>query len=221
MQKWKRILISAIVALVILAAFVLFGLMIENRSSRIEQLESELAAAQSLVEELQASSSGGTEVAPPPIPASDAEFRFPIAESDFLQLTSPYGLRVSPILQVEMQHEGLDITAVWRAQVVSVDDGEVIEHWPPPDGYYRGHDVLGGLVVIRHDNGWISRYAHLSSSFVNTGDRVRSGEVIGRVGNTGRSDGEHLHFELWDADQNPVNPLLYLGLDEIPLPVLQ
>jgi murein DD-endopeptidase MepM/ murein hydrolase activator NlpD len=221
MQDRKQVVIVIIIAVVVMALFVLFAVIIERRATEIGLLRSALESAELQITELQESSSGGTEVSPPPIPASDAEFRFPIAESDFMKLTSPYGLRVSPILNVEMQHQGLDIAAAWRAQVVSVGDGVVVEHWPPPDGYYRGHDVLGGLIVIEHENGWKSRYAHLSASFVNTGDRIQSGEVIGRVGNTGKSDGEHLHFELWDGLDHPVNPLLYLGVDEIPLPMVE
>lgn len=170
---------------------------IEQQLEELEQLQSQLPQE------------GGAEVTPPEPPVSDAKYRFPIAESDYVTLTSPFGYRVSPILGVEKYHQGLDIAASWRAQVVAIADGIVVEHWPPPDGYYRGHDVYGGLLVVEHENGWQSVYAHLSWTRVNTGDRVRSGEVIGRVGGTGKSRGEHLHIELIDATGQNVNPLLY------------
>lgn len=152
---------------------------------------------------------GGAEVALPEPPESTSEYRFPIAESDYVALTSPFGHRVSPILGVELYHQGVDIAATWKAQVVAIADGIVIEHWPAPDGYYKGHDVYGGLIIIEHENGWKSLYAHLSWTGVNTGDRIRSGEVIGRVGGTGKSRGEHLHIELIDSTGRNVNPLLY------------
>jgi murein DD-endopeptidase MepM/ murein hydrolase activator NlpD len=145
----------------------------------------------------------------------DREFVFPIAPGDYLRYTSPFGHRVSPLLGVEMVHQGVDIAAVWRAEVVAIADGVVVEHWPVPGtpypggGEYRGHDVMGGLIVIDHGDGIVSRYGHLSYSRVAQGQRVSAGEVIGRIGNTGRSDGEHLHLTV-EIDGKPVNPLLYL-----------
>lgn len=152
---------------------------------------------------------GGAETAPPTPPESDSEYRFPIDESDYIMYTSAYGYRVSPILNVERYHQGTDIAATNNAQVVSIADGTIIEHWPPPDGYYKGHPVYGGMVIIEHDNGWKSLYAHLSWTRVNTGDRVSSGTVIGRIGNTGQSRGSHLHIELIDHNGDNVNPELY------------
>jgi len=65
------------------------------------------------------------------------------------------------------------------------------------------------MVVIEHANGWRSLYAHLSDTRVHTGREIQAGEVIGRIGNTGRSDGAHLHIELADATGKAVNPLLH------------
>lgn len=157
--------------------------------------------------------SGGGEIYPEQFSITEFEegfkYLFPIAKSDFLFYTSPYGLRVSPILNVEMVHQGIDIAATWRAQVIAVADGVVIDHWPPPDHYYRGHPVFGGYVVLRHLDESESRYAHLSWTRVHQGEQIKTGEIIGRIGNTGMSDGPHLHFELLINDEN-VNPLLYL-----------
>lgn len=147
------------------------------------------------------------------IALTGVELVFPIAGSDY-RLTSPEGVRVSPLTHTIKNHTGLDIGSVWKAQVVSVADGEVISHWPPPDGYYKGHDVYGGLIVIQHDNGLVSLYAHLSESYIHLGDRVRAGQVIGRVGNTGRSEGAHLHFEL-QLDDQYLNPLLYFREEDM------
>lgn len=154
--------------------------------------------------------SGGLEIDQETIIPTEATYRFPIAESDYW-LTSPHGTRVSPITKTIKVHTGLDIASVWRAQVISIADGIVIESWPPPDGYFKGHPIYGGMLRIRHNDGSESLYAHLSSSYVKEGQKVQSGQVIGRIGNTGKSDGEHLHFELY-INEEVVNPLLYIEL---------
>lgn len=145
----------------------------------------------------------------------EPRFLFPVSESDFKMYTSPFGHRVSPILGYEMKHQGLDILSVWRAEVVAVADGVVEEHWPAPGtpypggGYYKGHRVYGGMIAIRHSDDSKTLYAHLHSTRVKTGDRVIAGEPIGRIGGTGLSRGEHLHFEVIINDER-VNPLLYI-----------
>jgi len=133
---------------------------------------------------------------------------YPIREEDFVQFTSAYGRRISPVLQVQVDHVGLDIQAVWRAQVVAVADGVVVEHWPPPDGYFKGHRVYGGMVRVDHGY-YETVYAHLHSTEVYTGQHLKKGEFIGRVGGTGYTVGEHLHFEV-RVNGAPVNPLLYI-----------
>ena len=210
--------IAAAMLVVVLA---LIAVLVFNRGVHRAEVEAlratitELSAQPSHVEE----PSGGMETDAPEVAVSEARFRFPIAPEDYRQLTSPYGYRVSPILRVERYHAGIDIAAAWRAQVVAVADGVVVEHWPPPGtpypngGAFRGHRVYGGMILVEHDDGWRSLYAHLSWSRVTTGQRVRSGEVIGRVGGTGMVDGEHLHFELHDADGVTVNPLLYVDIE--------
>lgn len=140
--------------------------------------------------------------------------QFPISPTDFLMYTSPFGHRISPLLGIEMVHQGIDIAGAWRSEVVAIADGMVTEHWPVPGtpypggGEYKGHETYGGLIVIDHGE-FESRYAHLSYSRVFQGQRVRAGEVIGRIGDTGKSDGQHLHFELLRGGRT-VNPLLYI-----------
>ena len=207
--KWAATVVWALIALLV----VLFGIVLWlafNRASCIEQtqaLRTELDAAQ------KPSDSGGAE-RPIPARAAEPQWRFPLADSDYLALTSPFGYRVSPLLGVEMYHDGLDIAGVWRAQVVSIADGVVREHWPPPDGYWRGHPIYGGMVVIEHDDGTAALYAHLSWTRVHTGDRVTAGEVLGRIGETGKADGPHLHFEIHAPDDSLLNPLLYVRVPE-------
>jgi len=134
--------------------------------------------------------------------------KFPIAEED-CRYTSPFGVRVSPLTETIHCHSGVDIASVWKAQVVAVADGVVTDSWPPPDDYYKGHPIYGGAIIIRHENGVESLYAHLSESYIREGTIVKAGDVIGRIGNTGQSDGEHLHLEIFINGER-VNPLLYI-----------
>lgn len=182
----------------------------ERLEGRVADLTGRLS---SFEERLEQEASGGLET--PVIRVVETDLVFPVAPEDYLMKTSAYGLRRSPFFGIDMKHEGLDIAAVWRAQVVSVSDGVVVEHWPPPGspypggGTYAGHAVYGGMVRIRHDNGMESVYGHLHSTRVREGMRVRAGEPIGRQGGSGLATGEHLHFEL-HVDGESVNPLHYL-----------
>ena len=68
----------------------------------------------------------------------------------------------------------------------------------------------GNYVRIKHANGWSTLYAHLSSLNVRVGQTVTAGQVVGMMGNTGRSDGKHLHLELWQPNGNRVDAEKYL-----------
>lgn len=142
-------------------------------------------------------------------------YSFPISGEDYV-ITSPYGARVSPFLNIVRKHGGVDIVPpVPRAQTVAVADGIITEVWPPKGtphpngGFYKGHDIYGGLVVIDHGNGIVSRYGHMSWIDVREEQTIVAGSVLGRVGNTGMSTAEHLHFEL-EINGVLVNPMLYL-----------
>lgn len=147
-----------------------------------------------------------------PTPSVEVEetlcFLFPIAEEDYYY-TSPFGIRVSPTLHIELHHDGLDIASVWRAQVIVVADGKVKEFWPPPDEIYSGHKIYGGMILIDHGDGIESLYGHLHSCRVVGYQEVKAGEVIGRIGRTGVATGDHLHFEII-VNGKQVNPLLYI-----------
>ncbi len=154
------------------------------------------------------------------IPAQQipGEYVFPIRPDDYKMLSDKFGYRISPILHVERDHDGLDIAAVEKAQVVAIADGIVLNHWLPPgsqrgDTVYGGHEVYGGAVHIRHSDGVESLYAHLSRTYIREGQTVRAGQVIGRIGNTGRSVREHLHIEI-RVNGELQNPLHYLPKPE-------
>jgi murein DD-endopeptidase MepM/ murein hydrolase activator NlpD len=106
------------------------------------------------------------------------------------------------------KHYGIDIAAPMGTKIVSAGEGTVTK------SYYS--ESYGNVVFVRHNNGYEAVYAHLYKRFVHEGQAVKSGQLIGEVGNTGHSCGAHLHFEVhkgsWNfAKTNAVNPLRVLG----------
>lgn len=99
-------------------------------------------------------------------------------------------------------HEGVDLRAFTGTPVYAAAGGEVI---------YAGRSLrsYGKMVTVRHPGGWNTVYAHLSKMSVKVGDVIHQGDVIAISGNTGRSRGPHLHFELRKGS-DPVDPVLYL-----------
>ena len=112
-------------------------------------------------------------------------------------LSSRYGWRQDPFGAGVRFHAGVDIAAAYGREVPVVSDGRV-EFAGEQGGY-------GLTVLVSHDGGIETRYAHLSSLNVRQGDQVQAGSVVGRVGQTGRSTGPHLHFEVLQHGQ-PINP---------------
>jgi len=117
-------------------------------------------------------------------------------------VTSPFGGRLDPFSGGASFHPGLDITAPYGERVVAAGSGVVVSAGNKGDGY-------GNKVVISHGDTISTLYGHLSAILVKKGEEVKEGDPIGRVGSTGRSTGDHLHFEI-RVDGTPVNPLAYL-----------
>ncbi|MDR2472456.1 MAG: M23 family metallopeptidase [Tannerella sp.] len=109
---------------------------------------------------------------------------------------------ISSAFDVVNNHYGIDLTAAGNANVFSVLDGTVI---------YTGFDPnYGNVIVIQHNDGFVSFYKHNNMLLKETGEKVREGEAVAVVGNTGKlSTGAHLHFELWH-NGSPVNPEEYI-----------
>jgi len=105
-----------------------------------------------------------------------------------LGVNSPFGERTDPFDGKRRFHGGVDLDAAYGAFVRATADG-VVSH----SGFAHGH---GRQVVIEHSGGFRSGYSHLAQLFVEAGQEVRTGQLIGRLGNSGRSTGPHLHFEL-------------------------
>ncbi len=116
----------------------------------------------------------------------------------YRRISSYFGLRFHPILKRYRHHHGVDFAAPYGTPVSSIGDGVVVYA-----GWKGGY---GKYIRIRHPNGYMSGYGHLSRIYVRRGQRVRQGQLIGRVGSTGLSTGPHLHFEIL-KDGRFVNPL--------------
>jgi len=117
------------------------------------------------------------------------------------EMRSPYGNRLHPILGVYRLHSGVDWSAPYGTPIVAAGDGEIVRMEWNSGGY-------GRFTVIQHRNSYETAYAHQSSfaQGLSVGDTVRQGQVIGYVGSTGLSTGNHLHYEVRINGQT-VNPL--------------
>ncbi len=118
--------------------------------------------------------------------------------------SSGYGLRTDPIHGGTVNHTGFDLAAAAGTEVAAAARGTVVHAGPA--GTY------GNLVTLRHDDGFETRYAHLSEVDVKVGEVVESGAEIGKVGSTGRSTGPHLHFEV-RQDGKSIDPAPLLPLN--------
>ena len=119
-------------------------------------------------------------------------------------LTSRFGYRVSPFSGKSVLHAGLDIAAAPGSPVYAPADG-VVTFASYDEGY-------GKLVSVDHGYGVSTRFGHMSQIYVQVGQRINKWDVLGAVGNTGRSTGPHLHYEV-RINGTPVDPINYI-LDE-------
>lgn len=127
----------------------------------------------------------------------------PVPEKFMRTMASGYGTRLDPIYGTVKFHEGLDFSAPPGTPVYATADGTVKEaSW---------QSAYGNMIDIDHGFHYLTRYAHLSKILVGKGQNVKRGDLIGLVGNTGKSTGPHLHYEVRyrGAPQNPVNYYFY------------
>lgn len=111
-------------------------------------------------------------------------------------LSSPFGTRWG------RKHTGIDLRASTGTPIYASDNGIVTKAEYSSNGY-------GNLIIVDHGNGFITYYAHCEDIAVSKGDVVAKGDFIGTVGNTGRSTGPHLHFEIRE-DGQAKDPMPYL-----------
>jgi len=118
-----------------------------------------------------------------------------------IDLSSTFGVRVDPFLHIAAMHTGLDFRGEAGEQIHATAAGTVTNA-----GWSGGY---GKMVEIDHGNGLSTRYGHLSRIDVDVGDKIRIGQVVGRMGSTGRSTGPHLHYET-RIDGEAVDPHRFL-----------
>lgn len=130
----------------------------------------------------------------------------PINVKDYT-MSSGYGYRRDPVYGTAKFHEGLDFAAATGTPVFATADAvvEVAE---------RKHSY-GNCIDLNHGFNYVTRYAHLSQILVKPGQKVKRGEIIGKVGSTGKSTGSHLHYEVRFKDE-PQNPVNYYFMDLSP-----
>lgn len=117
------------------------------------------------------------------------------------EISSTFGHRSDPLNQKQAFHEGLDFRGNVGDPVAATGGGRVVESAYAPD--------YGNYVLISHGNGLETFFAHLSKREVKQGAVVAKGQIIGRVGKTGRSTGAHLHYEIRHKKQ-PIDPLKFI-----------
>ncbi len=132
----------------------------------------------------------------------------PVSNENLTRMASGYGMRIHPIYKTRMMHTGMDFTAPTGTDIYSTGDGKVVEVDYNQNGY-------GKHIVIDHGYGYKTLYAHLHKYNVRVGQKVKRGDVIGEVGNTGRSTGPHLHYEVI-KDGNKINPVHFYSNDLSP-----
>ncbi|MBT6746955.1 MAG: M23 family metallopeptidase [Flavobacteriales bacterium] len=123
----------------------------------------------------------------------------PVANKDLKRMASGYGKRIHPVYKTEMMHWGMDFSATIGTEIYATGNGvvKIVK-------YQKGY---GKHVVINHGYGYETYYAHMSKFNVRVGQKIKRGEVIGYIGNTGTSTAPHLHYEVHKNGKklNPVN----------------
>jgi len=132
----------------------------------------------------------------------------PIGDKELTRLSSTFGIRNDPIYNVPKMHSGLDFTAPTGSKIYATGDG-IIETMEYSTGGYGNH------IVIDHGFGYKSHYAHLSKFETKLNRKVKRGELIGRVGSTGKSTAPHLHYEVI-KNGNKIDPINFFFTDITP-----
>jgi len=141
-----------------------------------------------------------TETPAPEIPESDSEWVTPVP---YYTLTSPFGMRLHPILGIYRMHNGVDLACAAGTPIYASRGGLV-----EVAGYQA--DGAGNYIQLNHGDGFRSIYMHMTNYIVKQGAYVAPGQIIGYVGNTGLSKGNHLHFGI-SYNGTYVNPMEYIG----------
>ena len=131
----------------------------------------------------------------------------PVMNKDLKRVASGYGMRIDPVYHVRRFHQGMDFTAQTGTEIFATGNATV-----KFSGWKQGY---GNTVILDHGFGYETLYAHLYKSLVRKGQKVRRSDIIALVGNTGKSTGPHLHYEV-RLNGKPIDPRNYYFYDLSP-----
>ena len=174
---------------------------IDSLSNDIEELKRQEKEQEKAAKELQAQIEAASKTATQKAVkyTGNGKFGFPLAS--YTRISSTYGYRIHPITGTKKLHTGTDYAAPFGTAILAAEDGVVLTA-----GWNSGY---GYCVTVNHGGGYVTLYGHCSSLLVSAGQTVKKGQTIAKVGSTGNSTGNHLHFEV-RINGNPVNPSGYL-----------
>lgn len=125
----------------------------------------------------------------------------PVSKKDYRRISSTYGYRTDPVHGGKRMHKGLDFAGPIGINIYSTGDGVVYRAGYNTHGY-------GNEVIVKHHGGYMTRYGHMKTVTVKAGEKIKRGQKVGELGNTGKSTGPHLHYEVI-KNGNKVNPANY------------
>ena len=179
------------------------GVLLEKTSRKVDELTKRIAIQSESLDEL-ASLANNKEALLDALPAIR-----PVKDQPGTRFSSGFGYRIHPIYKVRKKHPGVDFSAKKGTPIYASADGIVISN-----------DIFGGRgfgkhITISHGFGYHTLYAHLDKAIKKRGQRVKRGDLIGYIGNTGRSTAPHLHYEVIKNGRR-VNPINYFFNDLSP-----
>lgn len=118
-------------------------------------------------------------------------------------MASNFGTRIDPFTGARAMHAGVDFDGNKGTDILSVASGVVV--------FAGRHPSYGNMIDIDHGNGYVTRYAHNDANLVKVGDVVTGGQLVAKMGSTGRATGSHLHFEVWYQGK-PINPKKFVSV---------
>ena len=124
----------------------------------------------------------------------------PVKDVDIYRISSYFGYRTDPFYKVQKMHGGIDFSAPVGTRIYCTGDGVV-------EKVIKGNSGYGNNIIVNHGYGYRTRYAHLSKANVTVGQKVKRGEFIAEVGNSGKSTAPHLHYEVIKNNKtiDPIN----------------
>lgn len=168
------------------------------QTATIAALEQQIAAAEADLREKDVS---GNYIDPLPSTPTYSGGGFCWPAPSYTKISSEFGYRIHPILNVQQYHSGLDMAAPGGSPILAASDGVVVA-----SSY---NNTMGNYIMINHGGGLYTVYMHASALYVSAGQTVSKGQRIAAVGTTGRSTGNHLHFSV-RLNGSYVNPWNYL-----------